>query len=432
MAGRDGWNRRDFLKGCVGAAAAGALGPMANRLAHGDEVRPPNVVMILADDLGYGDIGCFGAEDIATPRIDRMAQEGMRFTDYYCCAPVCTPARAAMMTGCYARRIGLNMVLYARHEQCLNPDELTIAEVAKRSGYATAIVGKWHLGGIPPTQHGFDEWIGSTNADEKRTEICTDATIDFIGRHRDEPFFAYLAHADPHVPLKAYPPFKGKSERGLYGDVVETLDWSTGRILDALDEMGLGQDTLVVFTSDNGPWLDRLPDAGSSGPFRGGKYKAFEGGHRMPCVMRWPARIPAGTTCPEIATAMDFLPTFAGLCGVELPTDRVIDGGNILPLMEARPGATTPYEAYFYTEGANPTSLRAVRSGQWKLFGWPEADNATPDWYPVALYDLDNDPGETTDVAGDHPQVADRLRKLLDDHRAEIERNSRPPGKKPS
>ncbi len=423
-----GLDRRRFLRGAAGVAAAAALGPMGARVARAEPERPPNLVIILTDDLGYGDVGCYGAEDLATPRLDTMAEEGMRFTDYYCGAPVCTPARAAMLTGCYARRIGLNMVLYADHEESLNPDELTLADVAKQRGYATAIAGKWHLGRIHPPRHGFDEWL-HTPREAPITETLVDESIDFIRRHRDDPFFVYLATPDPHAnALKAWPPFKGQSERGTeYGDVVEQLDHHVGRLLDALDEMGVGDNTLVVFTSDHGPWLDRLPDAGSAGPLRGGKYTAFEGGHRVPCIMRWPDRIPAGKTCSEIATALDFLPTFAGLCDVPLPRDRVIDGHDILPLMENRRGAETPTEAYFYTEAANPTHLRGVRSGRWKLLGWPEAQTATEDWYPVALYDLENDLGEDTNVAGDNPEAADRLRDILEEHRAEIQRNYRPP-----
>ncbi|MFW6189805.1 MAG: sulfatase [Planctomycetota bacterium] len=421
-------DRRQFLQAAAGGTAMlAALGPFAAAAPSPEDQRPPNFVVVYTDDLGYGDIGCFGATDIDTPRIDRMADEGTKFTDFYSCAPVCTPARAAIMTGCYAQRVGLNKVLYARHDECLNPDEVTLAEICKWQGYATAIVGKWHLGGIPPTRHGFDEWIGTTNANERRTNICTEAALDFMRRHRDQPFFVYLAHADPHVPLTAFPPFKGRSKRGLYGDVIETLDWSTGRILDEVDRLGLADNTLVIFTSDNGPWLDKGAHGGNSGPLRGGKFKAYEGGHRVPCVMWWPGTIPEGGVCSEVAAAMDFLPTFAGLCGAQVPTDRTIDGRDVLPLILEEPGATSPHEAYFYSEAANPTHLRAVRSERWKLFGWPEADTARPGWYPTALYDLEEDIGETTNVAGDHPEVAKRLRALLDAQRRDLRENSRPP-----
>jgi len=426
-----GMDRRQFLGTLAGAAAGAALAPLARAAETPRPSRPPNLIVIFTDDLGYGDIGCYGAADVSTPRIDRMAAEGMRFTDYYTASAVCTPARAAILTGCYADRIGLNMVLYARHTEALNPDEVTLAEVCKSRGYATAIVGKWHLGGIPPTRHGFDEWIGTTKAEDPRTKICTEATIDFMRRHRDEPFFVYLAHADPHVPLNAFPPFKGRSKRGLYGDVIETLDWSTGQILDELDALGLAEDTLVIFTSDNGPWLDKGPEGGSAGPLRGGKFTAYEGGHRVPGIMRWPGHIPAGAVCSEIASTLDLLPTFAGLCGAKVPTDRVIDGRDIWPLMAGTPGARTPHEAIFYSEAANPTHIRAVRSGKWKLFGWPEAKNATPDWYPAALYDLENDLGETTNVVADHPDVEKRLKGLLDAFKADLKEHSRPPGRKP-
>ena len=430
--------RRRFLGAAAGVGAAYMFGRLGGRLLAETRARaasapaaqrPPSFVVILTDDLGYGDVGCYGASDIATPRIDRMAAEGVRFTSYYSVGQVCTPARAAMLTGCYPRRVGLPMVLYAHHDVCLNPDEVTLAEICKSRGYATACVGKWHLGGIPPTKHGFDEWIGSTDADVERTRKCTEATVDFIRRHRDRPFLVYLAHADPHVPLKAFLPFAGRSERGVYGDVVETLDWSTGRILDELAALGLDQNTLVIFTSDNGPWLDKGAEGGSSGPLRGGKFSAYEGGTRVPCVMRWPGRIPAGLATDEVATAMDLLPTFAGLCGGEVPADRVIDGCDILPLM-TRPGAATPRESYCYYVGAAESDACAVRSGRWKLFGWKNAKVATEDWYPVNLYDLQTDIAETTDVAGQHPEEVRRLRSLLEAHWRSIAEDSRPPGRK--
>ncbi len=424
-------DRRQFLGTLAGAAAGAAFGPLARAAEAPKPKRPPNLVVIFTDDLGYGDVGCYGATDLSTPRIDRMAAEGMRFTDYYTAAPVCTPARAAILTGCYADRVGLNLVLYAEDRQTLSTGEVTLADICKAQDYATAIVGKWHLGGIPPTRHGFDEWIGTTDSEKPRTKVCTEATVDFMRRHRDRPFFVYLAHADPHVPLKAFPPFEGRSKRGLYGDVVETLDWSTGQILDELAALGLDEDTLVLFTSDNGPWLQQGPEGGSSGPLQGGKFSAFEGGHRVPGIMRWPGRIPAGGVCHEIATTLDLLPTFAPLCGGSAPTDRVIDGQDIWPLMAGTPGAVTPHKPFFYSEGANPTHIRAVRSGKWKLFGWPEAKTARPDWYPAALYDLERDIGEKTNVVADHPDVEKRLKGLLEAFKADLKEHSRPVGLRP-
>ncbi len=425
-------DRRRFLGAIAGAAAAQALARMGFAEEAGGQGGPPNLIIIFTDDQGYGDVGCYGAIDIKTPRLDRMAREGVRFTDFHTASPVCTPARAAILTGCYAKRVGLNLVLYAKHDISLNPDEVTIADVARSRGYLTGGIDKWHLGRTRPAQHGFDSWAHTGNLANRCTERNTEEAIKFIRRNKDRPFLLYLAHIAPHVPLAAFPPFKGRSNRGLYGDVIETLDWSTGEILDELARLGLDGKTLVIFTSDNGPWLDKKEHGGSAGPLRGGKFKAFEGGTRVPCIMRWPGRIPAGKVCSELATTMDILPTFARLCGGKVPADRVIDGKDIWPLMAGEAGAKSPHEAFFHYEGANPTRLRAVRSGRWKLFGWPEAKVARPGWYPTELYDLETDLGETKNVGGKHPDVVKRLVALLERHREDIRKNSRPPARVPA
>lgn len=407
---------------------------------------PPNFVVILCDDLGYGDVGCFGAEKIKTPRIDRMAAEGMRFTDFYVPSPLCTPSRAGLLTGCYPRRVGLaKFVLRPDATTGIHPDELTIAEVLKTKGYATCAIGKWHVGFLPPflpAAQGFDHYFGiHHNLDhwetkffedkggvpllrnetvvlrpatpEILTERYTGEALAFIEKNRDRPFFLYLAHTMPHLPYDASARFKGKSAAGLYGDVVECLDWSTGEILDALERLGLGGRTIVVFTSDNGP--DR-GSPGSAGPLRGQKHTVFEGGMREPCVMWGPGRIPAGRVCGEVASTMDLLPTFAALAGAPSPGARVIDGRNIRGLMLGEPGAKSPHESFYFHDGNGV--LRAVRAGRWKLHVSPKA----------ALYDLEADISEQTDVAGCHPDVVARLRGMFDAFDADLAAHARPVG----
>ncbi|MCX6377798.1 MAG: sulfatase, partial [Armatimonadetes bacterium] len=414
-------SRRDFLRGAAAGAACLGLGGLTLD-AFGKSEKPPNFIVIFCDDLGYQDVGCFGSPLISTPNVDRMASEGMKFTDFYSAAPVCTPSRAALMTGCYPLRVSLPTVISYKHNIGINPNEITIAELLKARGYATACIGKWHLGWqkqFLPTRHGFDYYYGlpysndMTYGDgkvplirgeeiieqpavlETLTERYTDEAISFITKNRNRPFFLYLPHTFPHTPLAASERFKGKSKRGLYGDVVECLDWSTGRILDTLKDLGLDENTLVVFTSDNGPWLIRGQDGGSALPLRSGKGSTWEGGMREPCIMRWPGRIPAGTSCSEISSVMDLCPTLARLAGAQMPSDRIIDGKDILPLMTGASGAKSPHEAFFYYR---QEQLQAVRSGKWKLVLAHRDMNDKVD-VPQALYDLKADIGETTDVS---------------------------------
>ncbi|HUT12670.1 MAG TPA: sulfatase, partial [Thermoguttaceae bacterium] len=342
--------------------------------------RPPNFVIIYCDDLGYGDIGPFGSEKHRTPNLDRMAAEGRRFTDFYVTSGVCSPSRSSLMTGCYPKRVGLHQnetgrgVLFPGNHRGLNPEEITIAEVLKARGYATAVVGKWHLGDQPeflPTRQGFDSYFGipysndmghwkpqwqypalplmrdekviETEPDQSQlTPRYTAEAIEFITAHKDEPFFLYLPHTFPHVPLYASERFKGKSANGPFGDAVEEIDWSTGEILGAIEQLGIDSRTLVIFTSDNGA---QNGPGGSNAPLRGFKGSTWEGGMREPCIMRWPGKIPAGTTCRELAGTLDLMPTLAKLAGTSAPADRIIDGKDIRPLLFGEEGARSPREA---------------------------------------------------------------------------------------
>ena len=458
-------SRRRFL-----GSAACALGGMALAGCAHDEQKialsapritgPPNFVVIFTDDQGYADVGCYGSRRIRTPRLDQMACEGLRFTDFYSAAAVCTPSRAALLTGCYPPRnsmgalpnesgkLGWRDVLFPDSTCGLHPDEVTIAEILKDLGYATGCVGKWHLGHLPPflpTRHGFDSYYGIPYSNDMKpcplmrgeevieepadqdtiTERYAEEAVRFIAQHRDRPFFLYLAHNMPHTPLHVSDRFSGKSEGGLYGDVIECIDWSVGRVLDALAENGVDGNTLVVFTSDNGPWYVRGENAGMATPFRAAKGTTYEGGMRMPCIMRWPDAIPEGSVCSELATTMDLLPTFAGLAGGRPPTDRIIDGKDIAPLLTDPAHAKTPHKAFYYYA---QNKLNAVRSGPWKLkFETQLADedkyqrfqNPTTRIRP-ALYDLRVDPGEQKSVYRDHKDVVKRLMALADEAREDL------------
>jgi arylsulfatase A-like enzyme len=423
----------------------------------------PNFVIIFTDDQGYQDVGCFGSPNIKTPHLDRMAREGMRFTDFYVGQPVCTASRAALLTGCFPNRVGLLGALGPRSKIGISDKESTIAQLLKTRGYTTAIFGKWHLGDSPqflPTRHGFDEYFGLPYSNDmwpnhpvnprnypplplirgeqvvglmpdqtQLTTWYTEHAVRFIERNKDRPFFLYVAHNMPHVPLHVSDKFKGKSKRGLYGDVIMEIDWSVGQILETLQKNRIDEKTLVVFTSDNGPWLLYGNHAGSALPLREGKATTFDGGLREPCIMRWPGQIPAGRACHELAATMDLLPTFARLAGADLPRDRIIDGRVIWPLMSGQSGAKTPHEAYFYYWGKH---LQAVRSGKWKLHLAHNYDHPDPpghDGKPgkyvkreigPALFDLAADIGETNDLAVQHPEVVARLKVLAEKCREDL------------
>lgn len=440
--------RRAFLGALASSAAA--MGWFGFHVTASAGRARPNFIIILADDLGYHDLGCYGSP-MQTPRLDRMAAEGMRFTDFYSAAPVCTPSRAALLTGCYGQRVGLPEVLFPEDRIGLNPEEITLAELLGRRGYATACIGKWHLGHHPPflpLRHGFDYFFGVPYSNdmtpfplmrgdrvieqparqETLTERYTTEALAFIARHRDRPFFLYLPHTAPHVPLRVSERFRGASGYGLYGDVVMSLDWSTGEILDRLRTLHLDERTLVVFTSDNGPAVFKGREGGSAYPLRGGKPLVWEGGMRVPCLMRWPGRIPAGRTCTELAVMFDLYPTLARLAGARVPADRVIDGKNIWPLMAGRRGARTPHRAFFYFRGER---LEAVRAGKWKLHLEQKLieNGRLIDRLLPRLYDLEADVGETRNVAPDHPDIVRRLERLAERMKENIRRHGRPPGR---
>jgi len=461
-------DRRTFLL-TVGAGAAA----LAVRARGAEAGRKPNFVIILTDDQGYSDVGCYGAEGFETPNLDRMAAEGMRFTDFYSAAPVCTPSRAALMTGCYPQRVGLPDVLHPPSRIGLNAGEVTIAEILKTQGYATGCFGKWHLGHHPeflPTRHGFDEYFGlpysndmlpapnrpagypelplidgetviERNPDQTQlTTRYTERAVQFMEKHAQEPFFVYLPHSMPHVPLHVSEKFRGKSRQGMYGDVIMEIDWSAGQILDALNRLGLAEHTLVLFSSDNGPWLIYGDHGGSAMPLREGKTTTFEGGQREVCIARWPGRIPAGSICREMAVLFDLLPTFARLAGAEPPADRVIDGRDIWPLLSGATGANTPHEAFYFFRS---DELQAVRADRWKLH-LPHSYNqlaqggsgGKPGRYEkgeigLALFDLQQDPGETRDVASEHPDVVERLSAQARLFEKVLKAEARPPGALP-
>lgn len=436
-----------------------ALGIPAAHAADPAPHKQPNFIFIFADDLGYADLTCYGAPRIQTPRLDQMARDGIRFTDFYSAAPVCTPSRAALMTGCYPPRVGMGLipahgkrppsgVLHPGHPYGLHPGEITVARLLRDHGYATGCIGKWHLGDrapFLPTCHGFDYYYGIPysndmqpapilrNTDIVAPEADQDTLVEkyaeeaatFIRNHKNQPFFLYFPHNMPHVPLHAAERFRGKSPAGFYGDVIASIDWSVGRILDTLAEEGLTDSTLVLFSSDNGPWLVKGEHGGLATPLRGGKGSTYEGGMRVPCIAQWPGQIPPGSTCREVAGTIDILPTFAHLAGTQPPADRPIDGRDITPLLRAEPGAKSPHDAYYYY---SRNSLQAIRSGEWKLkLEIPLQDEDVYRRYPhddikapEALYNLAVDVGEQKNVAQQHPDIVARLHGLADKMRQEI------------
>ena len=434
--------------------------------------RPPNVVIIFADDLGYADVGCYGATGFATPNLDRLAREGRRFTNFHVAQPVCSASRAALLTGCYPNRIGIHGALNPKAEHGIADGETTLAEMLKQEGYATGMAGKWHLGHHPrflPVHHGIDKYLGlpysndmwphhpeakpdaypplpliegeavvdaevSPEDQRRLTSRYTERAVSFIERHKDGPFFFYLAHSMPHVPLAVGEGFQGKSKQGPYGDVITEIDWSVGEVLKALEAHDLERDTLVVFTSDNGPWLSYGTHAGSAGPLREGKGTCWEGGVRVPCIMRLPGVIPAGTTSDGMLMTIDVLPTIARLAGADLPA-HAIDGLDVWPLLAGTPDAKNPHDAYLFYYAKN--ELQAVMSGdgRWKLYlphvyntlaGRPGGRGGTPSKYEKRtlerpeLYDLRHDVGETRDVAAEHPEVVARLLALAERARADL------------
>jgi arylsulfatase A len=419
----------------------------------------PNIIVILADDLGYADVGCYGAKGFKTPQLDKMAKEGTRFTSFYTGCSVCSGSRAALLTGRHFQRVGVPPVMFPGNKNGLNPNEITIARLLAKLGYTTGIIGKWHLGHLAmylPTRHGFHSYYGipysndmgidPVNAkfakdilfregkteEKARTEkpiggkaplMRGDEVIEypvdqttltkrytaeaarFINENKDKPFFLYLPHAMPHVPLHVSDDFKGRTKT-LFGDVMEELDWSVGEVLKSVKDAGIDEKTLVLFTSDNGA------HQGSAFPLRGKKATMYEGGFRVPCITRWPGKVPADVVNDEVTATVDFLPTFAKLAGGAAPDDRPIDGKDIRPLLFGDKKARSPHENYLF-----PHLNGALRAGNWKFYPWPEGgdkkkDKTDPPKKGVQLYDLAKDIGETKNVAAEQPQIAERLQAV--------------------
>ncbi len=445
----------------------------------------PNIILILADDLGYGDLGCQGSRTIRTPNLDAMAAQGTRFTSFYVAQAVCSASRAALMTGCYPNRVSMQGALNHTSREGIHPDEHLLPEMLKEQGYVCGAFGKWHLGTTPlfsPLKNGFDEFWGipysndnskyhpslaaempplplyedakviETDPDQGQfTRRITEKAVSFIRRHEAKPFFLYVPHVMPHVPIFASEKFKGRSPHGLYADVVEELDWSVGMILAAVRQAGIDDRTLVLFFSDNGPFLSYGNHAGSAAPLREGKLTSFEGGVRVPFIARWPGRVPAARVCDEPLTEMDLKPTVAAWLGAPAPAKKT-DGRDVSDLWFGKEGAVSPHEALVFYAG---NELQAVRSGPWKLHfahpyitvtGEPGRDGKPSNWenmkpaaitqsgiagiatrhgYQVAeqaeaLYDLKADPGESRDVAAAHPEVVERLKKLAEPFRSQL------------
>jgi arylsulfatase len=443
-----------------------AIGMLLPTIAAAAE--QPNFVVIFTDDQGYQDVGCFGSPDIRTPRLDEMAEQGMRFTSFYA-QPICGPSRAALMTGCYPLRVAERGNTKQIHP-ILHQDEITIAEVLKSNGYATGCFGKWDLAkhaqsgfhmDLFPTRQGFDYFFGTPTSNDRvanlyrneelvepkarmstLTRRYTDEAIEFIERNRERPFFVYIPHSMPHTRLAASDAFRGRSARGLYGDVIEEIDSNVGRLVDTLNKLQLSKRTYVLFTSDNGPWLTKnkqhadghLPSdhGGSAGPLRSGKVSTFEGGVRVPAILWAPGKVPAGKSCDSIATTMDILPTFAALAGAQLPADRVIDGEDIRPLFHGEFERANPDKVFYYYLRVH---LQAVRQGKWKLHLPREKEplGAAPfsrnvhiapadrvGFKKPFLVNLDTDIGETTDVSAAHPQVVEKLLGLAESMRKDL------------
>ncbi|MEO0468299.1 MAG: sulfatase [Bacteroidota bacterium] len=393
----------------------------------------PNIVFIFADDLGYGDLGCFGATDIKTPHIDQIAEKGAKLTSLYSASPVCSPSRAGLLTGRMPQRMGINGVFFPESFTGLPTDEITIADKLHEKGYVNGMVGKWHLGHLErflPLQRGFDEYFGIPYSNDMEsvvylegnevvefevdqrltTKTYTEKALDFLDRHQDQPFFLYLAHNMPHVPIYASDDFLGTSERGLYGDVIQEIDWSVGQILEKLESLGLTENTMLVFSSDNGPWLVMEDHGGSAGPLREGKQYTFEGGVRVPSLAMWPNHIPAGLIYSGVTTQMDWFPTFLHMAGIDLPPDRVIDGQDLSAALMAK-GRREGDDFLFYSG----KELRGYRSGKWKVKR-PFPGFAGAPWMKAVaahdslLFDLENDPGEKINLFVDE---AARARDLF-------------------
>ena len=449
-------NRREFLvkAGLMGLAGITgcALGSKKNNTAN-----KPNIIIIFTDDQGYGDAACYGAKDIKTPNIDKLAADGIKLTDFYVAAPVCTPSRAALLTGCYPKRVGLHKaVIFPQDNHGLNPNEQLLPELLKNRGYSSACVGKWHLGHhkpmLPNTQ-GFDHYYGLPYSNDmchlwfqKRgvpkgypklpfydnekvievepdqrylTKRYTENACQWITDNKDKPFFLYLAHSMPHVPWYRSEEFENASDRGVYGDVIQEIDHSVGQIVKKLKELNLSDNTLIIFTSDNGgaSWNK---NGASNAPLRGSKGNTWEGGLRVPCIMKYPARLPAGQICQEFVSAMDIVPTICKLTGSKLPQKK-IDGNDICHILKS-PGKSQPPRPFLYY--ARDGQLEAIRWGKWKLHWRKEREMKNNHPFPL-LYDLRNDISEKVNIAPQNPQIVEKLKKMATEMDAEITKNAR-------
>lgn len=414
---------------------------------------PPNIILIYADDLGYGDLGCYGSQINDTPHLDTLAADGMRFTQYYSASSVCTPSRGALMTGCYPPRIGFDVfkkgnawVLFPGYAEGFHPDEVILPELLKTRGYATAHVGKWHCGDQPehlPTRHGFDSYYGLPYSNDmaimprrrkspplpllRNEEVIqeqprqaplieryTEESVRFIRKNRNRPFFLYLAHLHVHLPHYVMAHFEKQSRNGRYGAAVAAIDWSTGVLVAELKRLGLTDNTIVIFTSDNGS--RERGEGGDNGPLRGHKGQVWEGGMRVPCIVKWPQRIKPGYVSHELVTAMDFYPTLGRIAGCDVPTQPKRDGFDVSPIWYGKPGAKSPYQAFFYYM---VNKLQAVRMGDWKL-RLELKQNRRNDPGIVQLYNLAKDLGETTNVAQHHPDIVKDLSRRMQEMREDI------------
>ncbi|MBI5821802.1 MAG: sulfatase [Verrucomicrobia bacterium] len=432
----------------------------------------PNIVIIFCDDMGHADVGCFGAQGYTTPHLDRMAAQGVRFTNFHVPQAVCSASRAALMTGCYPNRIGIHGALSPKVNHGIADGEMTLAELVKQKGYATGMAGKWHLGHHPqflPVHHGFDEYLGLPYSNdmwplhpeakkgtypglpmiegdkpikvgldhkdqEQLTTQYTERAVRFIEKNKDRPFFFYLAHSMPHVPLHVSDKFRGKTARGLFGDVISEIDWSVGQVLAALERCGVAGNTWVIFASDNGPWLSYGDHAGSAGPLREGKGTEWEGGTRVPCIMRWPDKLSAGKSSDAMFMTIDLLPTIAKLIGAKLPEHK-IDGLDVWPVIAGNQGAKNPHEAYAFYYANNQLQGVGTADGRWKLLfphayrtlgGRPGGKDGIPVKYEQRgveqpeLYDLQNDVGETKNVIAGHPDIVKQLEAFAEKMRADL------------
>jgi arylsulfatase A-like enzyme len=454
--------------------------------------KTPNVILIFMDDMGYGDLSCYGASTYRTPNIDKLANEGIRFTNFLATQPICTASRTALMTGCYPNRVNLTAALMPYHKTGIHQYEKTLAELLKEQNYATGIFGKWHLGHSKqflPLQHGFDEFVGlpysndmwpvwydggkSPDGHSKNqmpilpfyqnndkikeiirledqatlTTLYTEKAVEFINKNKNKPFFVYLPHSMPHVPIAVSDKFKGKSKQGLYADMMMEVDWSVGEIMKTLKKNHLDENTIVIFTSDNGPWLTFGNHAGSSGGLREGKTTSFEGGHRVPCIIRWKGKTPEGVVSNQLATNMDIYPTIATICNGKMPSHKT-DGIDLTSIIKGDLDSN-PREVFYYYYLKN--SLHAVRKGNWKLVlphenntfegiiakdnGFP-VENIKKVKIPMALYDLRRDPSERNDLQNVYPEIVLVLQKIATEAREDLgddiqnmkSKNSRPCG----